>query len=249
MARRAAARPQERGRELQGIGGPKRMQEEDPACALSHLPARLDLRPLFRQAAQDASRSLLIAWREDAVAPEARERRVAFDRRTPPGDERPIVLGDPPQARGRRLSQTKRDDGRGVPELHRPLRRSSTSTFTPAPRVALGRGIFQKPAGNRPEPIRTRPARASSASWAAVAAASRESGTILAIGRPRSVTITPSPTLTRARYSLSFALSRATAALLAMGSSSDDRDHTSRLILSWQKAASARSKAGDQRSL
>src|SRR2546425_12597537 len=184
MARRAAARPQERGRELQGIGGPKRMQEEDPACALSHLP----------------------------------------------GDERPIVLGDPPQARGRRPSQKKRDDGRRVPELHRPLRRSSTSTFTPAPRVARGRGIFQKPAGKRPEPIRTRPARASSPSSAAAAAASRESGTILAIGRPRSGTITSSPALTRARYSLSFALSCATAALLAMGSPSDDRDHTKLVV-------------------
>src|SRR3989442_134258 len=202
MARRAAARPQERGRELQGIGGPKRMQEEDPASALSHLP----------------------------------------------GDERP-VLGDPPETRRRRFPQTQGNDGRRVPELHRPLRRSSTSTFTPAPRVARGRGIFQKPAGKRPEPIRTRPARASSPSSAAAAAASRESRTILAIGRPRSVTITSSPTLTRARYSLSFALSRATAALLAMGSPSDDRDHTSRLILSWQKAASPRSKAGDQRSL
>lgn len=58
-----------------------------------------------------------------------------------------------------------------------------------------------------------RPARANSVR---PTAASRDSGTILAIGRPRSVTITSCPAFTWARYSLSFALSLATPVLFTM---------------------------------
>src|SRR5205814_2052720 len=76
-----------------------------------------------------------------------------------------------------------------------------------APLGSAGRGSFQNPFGSFPEPSRTSPARASSSRWAGTSASPRPTGTILAIGFPRSVTMTPSPALTRARYSLRLAFS------------------------------------------
>src|SRR5712692_3083191 len=114
-------------------------------------------------------------------------------------------------ARENVVASTSWDDRRRVPELHRPLSRSSRRAFSTAPAGSAGRGIFQNPFGSLPEPRRTSPVRARR--WAGTTAWSRLIGTIFAIGFPRSVTITSSPALTRARCSLKVALSLDTVAL------------------------------------
>jgi len=55
-------------------------------------------------------------------------------------------------ARENVVASTSWDDRRRVPELHRPLSRSSRRAFSTAPAGSAGRGIFQNPFGSLPEP-------------------------------------------------------------------------------------------------
>src|SRR5438093_10202677 len=217
MTRDTGVGPYEGGGELQGIRGADRMQQEHAAGRFADLIAWLNLGPVSGEAGHRVSGLVFVSPREDIVAAPPCEGGIAFDRCRPPDDEGSVRVGDPPHEGSGRFFHAERDDGRGVPELHRPLSRSSSRAFSTAPVGSAGRGIFQKPFGSFPEPSRMSPARAFSSRWAGISAAARSSGTILAIGFPRSVTITSSPALTRARYSLRLAFSLATGALFMNG--------------------------------
>src|SRR5256884_5210142 len=213
----SAIGPQGGRAELQSVRRAERMQQKHAAGRLANLMARMNRGPLSRQARRGLSGLVLLGAREDVVASSPREGRKAFDRCRPPDSDGYVLLNHLPHEGTRRLSHAQRDHRRGVPELHRPLSRSSSRAFSTAPVGSAGRGIFQKPFGSFPEPSRMSPARAFSSRWAGISAAARSRGTILAIGFPRSVTITSSPALTRARYSLRLALSLATGALFMNG--------------------------------
>src|SRR5947208_7753174 len=202
---------------LQSVRRAERRQQKHAAGRLANLMARLHLGPLSRQAHHGLSGLVLLGAREDVVASSPREGRKAFDRCRPPDNDGYVLLNHLPHEGTRRLSHAQRDHRRGVPELHRPLSRSSSRAFSTAPVGSAGRGIFQKPFGSFPEPSRMSPARASSRTWGGNRASSRPKGTSFAIGFPRSVTMTSSPALTRARYSLRLAFRFATAALVMTG--------------------------------
>src|SRR5947208_3986925 len=209
--------PEERCRKLEGVRSAKRMKEKDARRRLSDVLARLHLDPASGQARHALSSLVLLGARQDVVPPQFCKCRIAFDQRYPPNDDRPVFLHNVSQGSTLSSLQGERYKRRRVPELHQPLSRSSRTALTAALPGTAGRGIFQKPFGSFPEPSRMSPARAFSSRWAGISAAARSSGTILAIGFPRSVTITSSPALTRARYSLRLALSLATGALFMNG--------------------------------
>src|SRR5256885_6897975 len=193
------------------------MQEQNAGGQVADLAAGLDFGPALGKLRHDLPGLVLLGAREDVVAPQPGEGGLTLDRGLPPDDERLVVVHDVSEKARLGLPEAEGDDRRGVPEFHRPPSRSSRRAFTPAPVGSAGRGIFQNPFGSFPEPSRTSPARASSSRWVGTSASPRPTGTILAIGFPRSVTMTSSPALTRARYSLRVAFSFATGALVMNG--------------------------------
>jgi len=121
----------------------------------------LDLRPIASQAEKDMSALFLVPTREDCAPPQAGECRETLDRRSPPRDKGGILVHEGSHARGQGFIDAEWDDGRGIPEPHRPSARSSKRALRAAPRGSFGRGIAQKPIGSLPVPIRTSPALAS----------------------------------------------------------------------------------------
>src|SRR5207248_7457094 len=202
MPRGAPIGPQEPRGELERLPGMELMQEQDAGGQVADLAAGLDFGPALGKLRDDLPGLILLGAREDVVAPQPGEGGLTLDRGLPPDDERLVVVYDVSEKARLGLPEAEGDDRRGVPEFHRPLSRSSRTAFTPAPVGSAGRGSFQNPLGSLPEPSRTSPARASSRRWVGTSASPRPTGTILAIGFPRSVTMTSSPALTRARYSL-----------------------------------------------
>src|SRR5204862_261081 len=206
----AAVSPQEPRGELEGLSSVELMQEQNAGGQVADLAAGLDFGPALGELRHDLAGLVLQGACEDVVAPQPGEGGLTLDRGLPPDGERLVLVHDVSEKARLGLPEAEGVDRRGVPDPHRPLSRSSRTAFTPAPVGSPGRGIFQNPFGSFPEPSRTSPARASSRRWVGTSASPRPTGTILAIGFPRSVTMTSSPALTRARYSLRVAFSFAT---------------------------------------
>ncbi len=129
--RGAAFRGNERRGELQRIGCPKRMHAQEPDCVFADNFARFDLVPGAGDLRQPPECKLGTLRVERPVAFKAGQGGSAFDCRSPPCQHVGIALRERLQAPGCFLIDQQRHDRRGVPEFHRPSRRSLISASTP----------------------------------------------------------------------------------------------------------------------
>src|SRR5205823_9085173 len=110
------ADPDERRRELEGVGRAERVDGEQSLGPVTNCRARKDLRPRLGERFEGSTRLLLARSPEDPVAPTPGEPRDAFGARRPPCDHRRICAGKSPGRRRSRLTDAERDDRGGVPE-------------------------------------------------------------------------------------------------------------------------------------
>ena len=102
--------------------------------------------------------------RDAAVTLEAGQRRDALDLAAPPRHDFRVRRVFAQSRRARGLGDEQRDEGRRVPEPHRPDRRSSSTASTAlAPGDTGGAGLRSISTGGAADPIRMTPARSSRA--------------------------------------------------------------------------------------
>lgn len=198
--------------QLKRICSSKRMQEKHTPCLFTNNQTGLNLRPRRQQGMKDCSHLCLIVRAEYLLSSQSRHCGITFHCCPPPCHHSPITHTQFLQIETLRLLKTKRQHCRGIPEFHRPSARSVNNIRNALERRSCGLRIFQKPAGSFPAPKRTKPARARLTRCADSASTERDTGTSLAIGFPRSMTITSSPAFTFAKHALNVALRVDTAA-------------------------------------
>ena len=125
---------------LERVGGAQRMHAKNPRRLAPNRFDRVDLGPL-RHEFGELSLRLLAGIRLECPPPfETRESRDDLDLREIPHDLPRIVPQHPAARRRPRFIDHQRNDRGAVPELQRPLRRSSRSAFTARPPGSFGRG-------------------------------------------------------------------------------------------------------------
>src|SRR5262245_32665456 len=159
--------------------------------------ARIDFVPAVGQPPQSIERLVRRRDLERALAFEPCDRRRTLDFAGPP-DEHHRILGEQGLERpGRRLGHEQRHDGRRVPELHRPSRRSCNSARTIEALFFPDGGLVATiPFRCPPRAGRTTPSRTRRASRPSSVEATALTGSRRATGRPRSTISTGVPLLT-----------------------------------------------------
>src|SRR5262249_38045955 len=183
------------GCKLQRIGGPQRVNPKKSHRAFAHDLTRLNFVPGIGEPAQ-AFRGNGDCFRvEGSGAFEACQSRHALHLRAPPHQHLGITPCERLHTARHRFQNQQRHDGRRIPKLHRPSRRSSISTSRiEAGGSARGGWLLKIARAGALRRGRTRPSRRSRASlascspaWAPVTVSRR------ATGRPRSTVSTGEP--------------------------------------------------------